>query len=212
VYDLDTIINAANQETIKPVHVTTNRFECSFESDFLVLSNGKRILGPDFLHRNSFTLETIGEPSPPRRVNFVGENQKCVFQHIIKTFWFDEKTNSFFIGKSGGHLKQYTRGSCSYSWKLVKDYGDVGIQVPVSSCGFENLAVFGGSFNKVAVVDTHKRKLVRVLETAVGMISSLEICKVSECRVYLVVIGSELDYSKGQKDLIDIADLVKKDL
>ena len=188
------IIDAQAGSTVNCLHESKEYFSCYYENDFLVLPNGKTLVG-------SSGKNLVSEDLTTNNITTIG-----TMSSDILTVLYDPKTKSLFAGDGDGHLHQYQRSGDEDQFKLVKDYGDIGIGPIFSSCLCGDLAFFGGwGTSSLAAVKISEKKLVNgTFETAIGDIFSLEACRVSDSRVLVSVGGENPSYSESKSDILEL--------
>ena len=192
------MIKAASGSTVSCLHKSKKSFYCIYQNNFLVLPDGKTIVGPD---GSSSTSNLVSEDITTNVSTRIG-----TLSNTILTVLYDPKTRSLFAGDANGHLHQYQRARDTDSFKLVKNYGDIGIRGLCSSCICGDLAFFGG-FNTYCLrsVEISKKKLVEgTFKTAISNIYSLETFRVSESRVLVSVGGCNSSYTKSRSDVLEL--------
>ena len=110
------MVNAANQSIIKILHETKNKFVALYENSFLVLPDGKTVVGSDGLNYKNLIVEDITLRNPKKIGTQVDK---------ILSVNFDSLTQSLLVGDFEGHVKQYKKKDESFT--MVKNYGNIGI-------------------------------------------------------------------------------------
>ena len=121
-------------EKVRFTNQTKNQFFALFENNFLVLPDGKTIVGPDKNNQKTIITEDI----ITNKATIFGKHEGR-----IRTLLYDQVTQSLFAGDYCGRIKQYKRSSSTHAFSLVKDYGDVGIYSVYSSAQVGRFALFG---------------------------------------------------------------------
>ena len=153
-------------------------------------------MGVDKLSKKNLILENLSK----KVTTNIG-----TLRNSIRTILYDPKTKSLFAGDKFGRLHQYQRSRDEDQFKLVKDYGNVGIGPISSSCLCGDLAFFGGFGFSLAAVKISEKKLVKgTFRTAIGSIYSLEACRVSNSRVLVSVGGGTPSYSESLSDVLEV--------
>ena len=197
-YSVTEIIGTDPDSTVSLRYKSKLEFCNLYESSFLVLPDGKTIIGSYW--RNQ--MELIAEDITTNKVTHIG-----TLTNRILTVLYDPKTLSLFAGDESGHLHQYKhqKNGDSGSFLLVKNYGDIGLGGLESSELVGDLAVFGGTEKSLGVVDVRKKELVKgTFETAFKWIHSLQVCKVSKTRTLLSVGGYDPSYSNSLSDIFEV--------
>ena len=127
----------------------------------------------------------------------------------INSILLIESLDCLLVGDRNGTLVQYRLDSARSRPEIRAKYLRLGIGLISSSISLGNLAVFGGSCNKLAVLDLiTQKKICDNVCVAVEWVQSLSVCRVSEpgqpARVLLAVSGQNSDYSGDKSDLLDV--------
>ena len=187
-------MNAANQSTIKILHQTQNEFSVEFENHFLVLPDGKTIVGADGSDSEKLIVEDITEGNP-KQIGTHGD--------FIQTVLFDSVTQSLLVGDFDGHVKQYKKVDQSFT--MVKDYGNVGVGDVVSSTQVGQFAIFGGYKRFLVAIDiSEQRVFPGHLKSPFKYTYSLQVCESEGSSVYLSMGGSSPEYSSDTSDCLDM--------
>ena len=183
--------------TVNFQHESKQKFSAGFENNFLVLPDGKTIVGRDASDLKRLMIEDI-QTNQISSIEMHGGS--------IHTLLYNKKTRSLLVGDYTGHVIQYQKSKETNTFTKVKDYGDLGIGYVQSSCLFGNLGIFGG-YDKslIAVIHIPEQKLVeRKIITAFKNVDSLQVCEISESKVLLSVGGRDPFYSDKNTDVFEI--------
>ena len=185
------------RQKVKPLYQTKNRFYAFYEKHFLVLHDGRTIVGVDGNNQNTIIMEDI---TTNKAVSF-GKHKGT-----IETLLYDQVTQSLFAGDRSGHVKQYKRGSSStHAFSLVKDYGDVGIYSVYSSAQVGRFALFGGCNCTLVAIDIQERRLFKNITRSLFLSTfSLRVCHGQENKVYLSLGGDDPCYYSTVSDFLDV--------
>ena len=195
------MVNAANYGTLKICHQTKNDFQMFYDNFFLVLPDGKTVVGPDGSDNNKLIMEDITQNNP-----------RVIATHNdhTQTVLFDSLTESLLVGDLLGHVKQYKKENGSFT--LLKDYGNVNVGQVKSSAQVGRFAIFGGEDNTLVAIDVKNQKILkRSVETAYEEIHNLQICLMNHHRIFLSVSGYDSDFSSELTDLFDVSSLAMND-
>ena len=207
-FDLEQILTAKNNATFAALYKSEGNYYNIYENDFLVLPDEKTLVG----RKNDLkTLQTedITNNAEPIEIFKINQNYNQSYnqrnnQDYIRTLLFNEITNCLLVGLKHGRAIQFERNSTG-SWKTLKDYGNLGIGAIISCDYFGNLAVMGG--NSLRFIDMQKREIIcKSLKTAIKNIRSLQFCKISKTKTFLVVSGESPNYL-NETDLFDASKL-----
>ena len=149
-FSLESIIKSKPGEQVVPVYQTKNKFYALFETSFVVLPDGKTIIGVKGYTQNTLITEDI---TTNKAVSF-GRHKGT-----IQTLLYEKVTQSLLAGDNRSCIKQYRRGNSNNHFILVKDYGDVGIDRVMCSAQVGRLAFFGASNYSIVVIDVIDRRL-----------------------------------------------------
>ena len=196
-------MQAESGNTVDIKYESKQKFSAGLENNFLVLPDGKTIVGRDASDSKRLMIEDI----QTNQVSCVG-----MHQNEIRTLLYNEKTRSLLVGDSTGHVIQYQKKKDFNTFTKVKDYGDLGIGSVHSSCLFGELGILGGyDKSSIAVIRIPEQELVAgKIITAFKNVDSLQVCEVSESKVLLSVGGRDPLYSGNTTDVFEIMVETKK--
>ena len=127
-YPLDSIIRTSPGSPVKSANQTTQKFYALYENNFLVLPDGKTVVGADASNPSKLVSEDITTNTS----RLIGTLSNTVY-----TVVFDPKSRSLFAGDHEGCLRMYQEKTTSGFFVLVKDFGNVGIgRIWSSTLGF----------------------------------------------------------------------------
>ena len=206
-YSVEAIIEAAPGSTVSLRHESKQEFWNYNENNFLVMPDGKTIVGRDGEDLKKLVAEDITTNNATQIGTLISS---------IQTVLYDPETRSLFAGDYYGHLHQYQyehqKSKDTQSFSLVKDYGDIGLGELLSSEVVGDVAIFGGSMYCFCAVELRKMQLVKgTFKTAFQSIDSLQACKVSKSRTLLSVGGSYPSYSESTSDILEIKTATRDD-
>ena len=189
------MIKAQTGSTVNRLYQSKKEFFCCYENSFLVLPDGKTLVGAGSSGKNLVSEDLTTNIST--EFGTMGNN--------IQNVLYDPKTKSLFAGDKIGILHQYQKSRDQDPFKLVEDYGDIGIGWTHSSCLCGDLAFFGGDYSTLAAVKISEKKLVEgTLKIATKNVYSLEACRVSDSRVLISVAGGTCSYSESLTDVLEL--------
>lgn len=172
-----------------------------YENDFVVLPDGKTIVGSDGTDPKKLMMEDITKKNP---------RQIMTHNKEIGTLLFDSLTQSLLVGDGNGHVTQYKKENGSFT--MVKEYGNVGVGGVMSHAQVRGFAIFAGDNRSLIAIDIKNQKLVkRYVETAYEFILSLQVCLTNNHRIFLTVSGWKPDFSSGKSDIFDVTCMAIKD-
>ena len=202
-YRLSSIIANRPGETIKPQYQSEQNFHAKIKSSLIVLPDGKTIVGVDPKTEKKIILEDITTNKHTSFGNHTG---------IIRCLLYDQTTQTLFAGDFKGRVMQYEKSTEDESFVLVEDYGDVGVDAVWSSAQVGEFAIFGGYNGKIMAIDIkNRRRVERSIKTAIGFVTSLEVCKMKNLKMFLSVSGRDPDYSEDKSDFFDLTGLLISD-
>ena len=114
------VIDTASGQVVKVQTESRQKFDATFENNFLVLPDGKTVIGPDAQNEDKLVMEDI----TTKEVSEIGKHGKFIY-----TVLYHEESRSLLVGDHTGHVVQYQKKEDSNSFTKVKDYGDVGIKM-----------------------------------------------------------------------------------
>ena len=197
-YSIASIIEAAPGSTVSFLHQSKQEFDGYHESNFLVMPDGKTIVGRDAANEKRLVAEDITSNT----ITEIGTLSSTIY-----TVLYDPKSRSLFAGDKDGHLHQYAcqKTGETYSFVLVKDHGDIGLGRLRSSELVGDLAIFGGSTACLAAVDIPKKELMTgTFKPAFSDIYSLQAYEVSKSSTLLSVGGYKPSYSSTVSDIFEV--------
>lgn len=197
MYSLRSIIETSPDSLVKIVHESEQKFYAQFENNFLILPDGKTIIGVESSTYKGLIMEDITQRSPVK----IG-----VHSNYIRTVFYDQFSKTLFAGDENGHVIQYQRCEESGSFHLLKDYGNVGVGRIFCSAQVGGLAVFGGSNTySIMAIDISQQTVVQgCVETAIRYIDSMQFCRVSrECNL-LSVGGRNASFSESSLNIFEV--------
>ena len=201
-FSIRSIINAKKDATVRPKWLSNNKFYAWFENNFAITSNGQHVIGANSQEFKSVIIEEITHDHSTSRTVF--GNHKGTITTVLPF----EDLDTLLVGDWNNNVVQYQRES-SGSWKVSKDYEDIGISDINASSRVGNMAVFGGDDYCLRVIDVAKRKVVGgSYRTAIKWIYSLQVCQVSSHKTIVFVGGCNPDDSKSKSDLLEISKCV----
>ena len=193
--------------SIEPIYTSSSQFGVEFENLFVVLDDAKHVIGVDPTDAGKLILENLENGKADR----FGWSQSSCYKYIT-TVVFDGKTGSLYCGNNQHQIHKYKVDTARKSCKKVKDFGDLGMGLIISSHRFIHFIFFGGNWGKIRVLDLSTGEfLPGHLETSIWNIQSLQVCVKSNNQIYLAVSGNEPVYSKNKTDLFDVTGLLPND-
>ena len=186
-------MNAVNGSTIKILHQTQNEFRVEYENNFLVIPDGKTIVGPDGSDRKKLIVENIIQGNPTQ----IGAH--C---DKIQTVLFDSLTQSLLVGDLNGHVKQYKKVDQSFT--MVKDYKNVNKGYICSSTQVGRFAIFGGNNSLVAIDICEQQIFPGLLKSPFYWTNYLQVYQCAGSNVYLSLGGYLLNDSSNLFDCLDV--------
>lgn len=207
-FSIDSIMEHDQKTSIQPINSSLSEFGVEYEKNFVVLNDGKHIIG---IHPSD-GMKLIFESVEKRKAVMFGRSDS-IMKKFISTLVYEKDTESLYIGNNDGQLSQYKVFFKNQTFQLVKDYGNLGIDDITSSYQFRHFVFFGGYNNKIRVLDMSTGRLLPgFLKTSIQWIRSLQVCEKNTEQIYLAVSGSKSDYSENKTDLFDLTGLLRKDL
>ena len=196
-----------NQSTpIEPINASSSKFAVMFENHFVVLDDGKHVIGGDGSDLRNLIIENI----ETGKADKFGWSKSSI--NLITTLVYDEDTGFLYTGDFHGGFYKYHVDITNKSCEKVKDYGKLGIGEIISSHRFRDFIFFGGINSKIKVLNLSTGKLLLGhLQTSIKCIHSLQVCVKSQDDIYLAVSGTNTNYSGDKTDLFDLTDLLPKD-
>ena len=203
-------MNAINDSSVEIHHQTQNKFYVFLENQFLVLPNAKTVVGADGLDRKKLMIENITERNPTK----IGRHSDEILSIL-----FDSLTQTLLVGDRSGHVKQYKKRKKStvfgpsedpFSFTLLKDYGNVGVDQVLSSAQVGGFVIFGGDNRSLIAINISEQWLCKgKIKSPFVSIFSLQVCDGLESNIYLSVGGEYPNYSSGLSDYLDVSQVNK---
>lgn len=197
-YSIASIIQAESGDVIKVLKETRQEFFSHFENNFLVLPDGKTIVGPDGSDKKRLMVEDITQNNP---------SQVAKHRNIIRNLLYDDKSRTLFAEDDSQHVIQYKRTEDLSSFSYLKDYGDLKIGGVISSTRIGDYAFFGGwNLHKIIAIYIPENHLCQgTMKTAFSKVFSLRECRVSESETFLSVGGSNPAHSERCSDIYKVS-------
>ena len=201
------IIEAPNNSDVKSDAASQMQFKCYKDSNFYALWDESSIVGirPNYV---CIVKEDI-----------INKSQEVTTYHeaigALYTFVISQKANALLAGEENGDLGRIVQYDL-HTGKAVRVYSSPGIETVFSSVRLDDLCFFGGfSGSSFIVIRIKGRRIVQdPVKTAVGMITSLELCtfckETPDASTVLVVTGANCDYSNDQTDMFNVTELVTR--
>ena len=98
-FDLDRIINAQNNATIKSEYKSNDQYFIQFENGFYVLSDDKTIIGVKGAEYKTLQTEDMSNNSSPTTIDNQGS--------YICTLLYNKKLKALLVGRDNGTVMQY---------------------------------------------------------------------------------------------------------
>jgi hypothetical protein len=198
-------MSANHGAIINHVHKSQKNFWVYYENTFLVLPDGKTIIGPEGGNRNNLICEDITKSTPSAYALIAkhGGGIDCVFYNAI--------LKSIFAGDRTNVVIEYQKKNKNLSWSQTKNYGNLKIGNIKSFEQIGDILIIGG-FNSYCIraIDTNKKVLLPgKIETAIHNVYSLQKCELPMDKVYLSICGGTPKYSKSQTNIYDATNLAK---
>lgn len=190
-----------NGNTVYSKFKSSNQFGVDNENNFLVLNRNNHVIGVDSGDLTRLILEDVS----------TGESVKFgAHTDVIYALAYHDDSNTLLVADKNSHVIEYRISLQDKSCTTVKEYGNIGIGSIYSSFIFLNFVFFAGTKKKVRVFDlTCKKLLPGHIETAIGLIYSLQVCLVEKSRIYLAVSGAFPKYTPTKTDLFDLGGLLQ---
>ena len=187
-------MNAANHSTIKICNQTQNSFWVFHENHFLVLPDGKTVVGADGSDKKKLLFEDITQGNP---------RQIGTHDDWIRTVLFHSLSQSLLVGDDKGHVKQYKK--VNQSFMMVKDYGNVGVDSVFSSIQIDRFAIFGGDKRSLVAIDISEQQVCSGrMKSPFAWTYSLQVCEGVGSKMYLSLGGNIPHYFSDTSDLLDV--------
>ena len=196
-FSLESIVKSQPLERVKYASQTKNSFFIYHEHNFLILPDGKTIVGVDLKSQNTLIAEDI---TTNKAVSF-GNHEAAIL-----TLLWDETKETLFAGNYFGKIIQYKRGGKSRPFSLVKKYQSNYLGIIISSALVGDFAFFAGDFSLFAINISERKFQDRVFETGCSFTNSLRVCHASDSKVYMSIVG-ENSLHHSDPDLLDVTEI-----
>ena len=188
-------------EKVRYTYQTKNMFCALNENSFLILPDGKTIVGVHKKTEKTLTIEDI----ITNKASTFGNHEDRIY-----TLLYHEVTQSLFTGDYTGRIKQYKRGNSTHAFNLVKDYGDVGIGQVLSSGQVGRFALFGGCNLALVAIEVLERWVYnKKIESPFINIFCLQVCHGVDQAVYLSIGGYKQSHFWRSSDFLDVTEVYK---
>jgi hypothetical protein len=197
---LDLIFDASNGSTINHVHQSQKNFYIFYENSFLVLPDGKTIVGADADDYSKLICEDITR-NDSNAYSQIAKHEKRIY-----TVFYNVLTKTLFVGDYTNVVIEYKQNGNNLSWTETKNYGDIDVGCVLSVTQIGDILLFGGySSYKIRAIDTKKKTLLSgTLETPFGCNYSLQVCELLDKKLYLSICGRDPNYSGNKTDIYDV--------
>jgi hypothetical protein len=200
-------MSASSGSTLTHVHKSQKIYYAGLENNFLVLPDGKTIIGVDY--NNGYPYNLFMED--------ISRNDSSAYRQIathgttILSVFYIPISKTLFVGDHNGRAVQYQEGANKETWTTVKDYGNLGIGPIDSVKQIGDVVIFGGrnNYSIKAINSVTKTLFPGTLKTAIKNVRSFQVCELPENKVYLSVCGQNPNYSNTQTDIYDATELAK---
>ena len=116
--------------SIEPLNVFTRKFGIDNQNEFIVLDDAKHVIGVDPSNGDQLLFQNVQNGKAGKfKLNQSSYN-------LITTLVYDRKTEFLYSGDNKGHLYKCKINTNSKSCKIVKEYGNIGINWIISSHRF----------------------------------------------------------------------------
>lgn len=195
-------------DQMDPDMQSISKFRCYYDSSYQILKDQQTVIGIKNKQYSRLIKERLcRDPIESNPIEF-SEHQKP-----INTILLMEQFDSIFVGSNDCTVIQYQIGKDGQTPKLLKNYGDIGIEWIYASVSCYNLAIFGGDENKLIIISADQNQVVSDAKVAIKYICSLVVCPVNvsgkRARVLISVSGRVKNYSKNQSDLLDMTECLE---
>jgi hypothetical protein len=196
---------ASSGATINHIHQSQKKYWVQFENNFLLLPDGKTIIGSEGGNRKNLICEDItkNDSSAYSLIATHGGDIDSVFYNAV--------SKSLFVGDCDNAVIEYEEKGNKLSWRETKNYGNLGIGDFECIEQIGDILIFGGydTYSIRAIDIINKVLLPGSLKTAYKYVYSLQKCELPDNKVYLSICGSSPNYSEQQTDIYDATDLAK---
>ena len=206
-------MNTRNADPVKPDLVSKTEFYVNYENSFQVLPDQSTIIGvkfDDHLEKHSVLLqEQLCRESSPSSIAEFGKHKDTINTVLVMQLY-----KFVFAGDEKGSIAQYIVFDTDKVPQLVKVYANPNIGRVCSSVCVYNLAIFGGSYGKLAFVAGDKQQITHQgVAVATKCARSLTAFQVNEsgknAKLLLAVSGDSPRYSDSKTDLFDISECLR---
>jgi hypothetical protein len=204
-FALEEIMKANPGSTLTHVHKSEQNYWVESENHFLVLPDGKTIIGADgSKNKHLFTEDISASGNNAYR-------QIATHGKTISTVLYKSLSKTLFVGDNGGRVVEYQEDANKETWTKIKDYDDLGIGRIYSVDQIGDVVVFGGNNYTIRAIDSVNKKLLPgILKTAIKYVCSLQFFELPEEKIYLSICGRNPNYLNNGTDIYDATELGKK--
>ena len=151
-FRIESILSSKHEQRVNFVHHSKGYFHANYQDSFLVLPDGKTIIGVDGSTSNALVAEDVTLKQP---VKFARQKE------VINTLLYDPETRSLFAGDLDHHVVQYQRGLDESTFSIVKDYGDVDVGCVLSLSRVGGLLLVGGNDHEIVGIDIANKQVLK---------------------------------------------------
>ena len=196
MFDLQHVLNCADRATATPTHKSKGKFWARQESQWLVLTDQKTVVGAKWKCQRNLITEDVTAEAGPR---FIAEHAGG-----IVTIAASDDCSRILVGDNKGVATQYKRKQAE--WLPERRFADVQIGTIFAGAFFGDLAVLGGE-RRFCVVNTESGWSGRPVASSIGNLLSVQVYRAEDSEVYLAMSGYSFELASNRFELRELARL-----
>lgn len=178
-----------------------------FTHSFVILPEKETIIAPSkSIFSHILVREERLNDNSKDILTFFGESKS-----IVNSILYNPSLMALLACELSGNVIQYDLSQGRSNYKVVKNYGNLGMGQIHSCVNHGRFAFVAGEKSCFLVIDLFARQIVvEKISSAIQKSSSMKICKVKKDTTLLCLSGINPNYSDSKTDVFDISDLVNK--
>jgi hypothetical protein len=180
------MLSAKHRNMLFPIFKSKRDYWVDYANQFLVLPDGRTIIGVDWRNKSKLLCEDILRNDP------FGCTQIGSHLGWILTVYYSVVSRSLFVGDTAGTVVQYKPIGSYFDWHNFCNFGNLKIGQILSVAQTGDFLIFGGNDSDLRAIDIAKKEVLQgTLTTAFKYIHSLQTCELPDKQVQLSVTGSD---------------------
>ena len=196
-FDLKSVLNASHQSKVKPSWVSASAYSCMYENSFQVFRDERTLNRVSASNKRVIQIEDVTK-----------QNSQTLFEQQsseVHCLVLSEQQDTILAGDCSSSVTQYKRNELTNTWEQEHQYRDLQVGDIQAMASFGKSVFVGGDEGRICVLDFEEKTIKRAFfETAITLIYSLQICRVSLGQVFLAVSGTYANYDDELTDLFEV--------